>query len=98
MNEKSLNQEDKALLQHNQQKILRIELLKQMQASENEKLQRQLQDLEKEQTLNKQIAEQASTIMEVEIKSKLADQEHFRKTWDAQIDLLDSSKRVDALF
>lgn len=73
MNEKSLNQEDRALLQHNQQKMLRIELLKQMQASENEKLQRQLQDLEKEQTLNKQIAEQASTIMEVEIKSKLAD-------------------------
>lgn len=33
-----------------------------------------------------------------EEKNKFAEQDHYRKTWDTQIDIHDSTKKVEALF
>ena len=63
--------------------MMRIDLLRQMQAAENEKLKNQLQELEVEKNLNQQIAQEVESLAKVELESKLAEQELFRKTWDA---------------
>ena len=63
--------------------MMRIDLLRQMQAAENEKLKNQLHELEVEKNLNQQIAQEVESLAKVELESKLAEQELFRKTWDA---------------
>ena len=69
-------------MKENQQKMLRIQLLKQMQAAENEKLQKQLAELNFEQSVSKQIQDEVQKHQELEEKNKFAEQEHYRKTWD----------------
>ena len=80
--ENSLSKEEELLMKENQQKMLRIQLLKQMQAAENEKLQKQLAELNFEQSVSKQIQDEVQKHQELEEKNKFAEQEHYRKTWD----------------